>query len=196
MRRLVLFLILSTIAAMPACADEVTDQLDAARRFYEEGDLKAATTELEFVLQSLRAKAGGALGGAMPEPPAGWTAAASEQQAGGAFMGGSMVTRSYTQSGGKGRIEAQIIANSPMMQGFAAMLANPAVMASQPGMQRVRVGRENAILQWKEASRSGELSLIVGKAMIRLDGKGLDSSTPLVELMKRFDLDKIRQIAG
>ena len=57
----------------PAWADEITDQLDQARGYYQEGDLTGAISELEFVLQALRGRIGQELLATFPPPPAGWT---------------------------------------------------------------------------------------------------------------------------
>lgn len=54
-------------------ADEVTDQLDQARAYYDEGDATGAIAELEFVLQALRGRVGAGLLATFPPAPAGWT---------------------------------------------------------------------------------------------------------------------------
>jgi hypothetical protein len=192
-------LALSLVAGLAgsAAGDEVLDQLELARGLYEQGDFTGAATELEFALQALRRKAGGQLAAAIPAAPAGWTADEVEQEAGAAaFMGGSMLSRAYRETGGAGRITLQIIANSPMVQSMAAMFSSPAIMASQPGTERIRVGRDSAMLQWDESQGTGELTLVVGAALIQLEGSGLVDSTPLVDLLKAVDFDKIRELAG
>jgi hypothetical protein len=195
MHRMALAALLLALACPPARADEILEQIEAAKRLYQEGDVTGAATELDFALQALRAKAGGSLAAVMPEPPPGWSAGPVEQGGGAmAFMGGTMLTRVYSETGGPGRIEAQIIANNAMIQGFAAMLANPAVLAARPGTQRVRIGRDNALLEWKAAERAGDLALVTGAAMIRLEGRGLDGGEALIALLRRFDLDRLREL--
>ena len=70
--RLLLALALGASAA--ARADEVTDQLDQASRYYQDGDITGAIGELEFVLQALRGRIGQELLATFPAPPDGWTA--------------------------------------------------------------------------------------------------------------------------
>ncbi|MDX6751484.1 hypothetical protein SH611_16885 [Geminicoccaceae bacterium 1502E] len=187
--------LLATPAA--AMADSVTDQLDEGRTLYEEGDFAGAITELEFAIKEIRGKVAGQYVETLPEPPAGWTAEPAQQEGAAAFMGGgTMISRSYRAESGQGSIEAQLMVDNPMIQGFAAMLGNPALMAGQPNMKRVRVGRENAMLNWDESAGSGEITLVMGRAMIKLEGSGLAGPEQLEELLKAWDIKKVKDLAG
>ena len=105
-----------------------------------------------------------------------------------------MIARTYIQTAGEGRIAAQLMVDNPMIQGFAAMLGNPAVIAGQPGMERVRIGRDNAIMTWNPQARTGELTLLLGRAMIKLDGSGLDEKDPLVALIRAWDIERLKEL--
>lgn len=178
-------------------ADSVTDQIDEARRLYDEGDFAGAVTELGFAIEEMRGRVAEQYVETLPEPPSGWTAEPAQQEGSAAFLGGgTSVSRSYHADDGSGTIEAQLMVDNPMIQGFAAMLSNPALLASQPNMKRVRIGRENAMLNWDDAQGSGEITLMIGRAMIRLQGHGLASSAPLEELLKAWDLQKVKALAG
>ena len=59
------------LAAGPLRADEITDQLDQARAFYDEGDVGGAIGELEFVLQALRGRLSALLKETFPPAPSG-----------------------------------------------------------------------------------------------------------------------------
>lgn len=187
-------LLLSPAAAM---ADSVTDQIDLGRELYEEGDFAGAVTELEFAITELRGKMAGQYVATLPDAPAGWSAAEAEQQGGAAFMGGgTMISRSYRQDDGQGSIEAQLMVDNPMIQGFAAMLGNPALMAGQPGMKRVRIGRDNAMLNWDREAGSGEITLVTGRAMLKLEGHGLEGPELLEELLRAWDIKTVKELAG
>ncbi len=177
-------------------AEDFLGQLDLVRQLYEEGDIAGAMVELDFARQALQEKLGERFAATFPEPPEGWEAQPAQVQPGGMPGGGMMVSRTYVNTGGPGRIEAQIIANSPMIQAFAAMLTNPAMMTAEPGSKRVRIGRSNAVLTWDGEARSGEMRLMVGQAMISLEGQALESSDPLVELMKKFDLKTLKELTA
>jgi hypothetical protein len=186
------------LAPAAARADSVVEQIQEGLAYYEEGDLAAAIEELEYAIGEIRGRLGGLFAGTLPEPPAGWVADAAESQGGAAFMGGgTIINRSYREEGGRGRIEAQLVVDNPMMQGFAALMSNPAMMAAQPNTQRVRVQRENAILRFEPDRGSGEITLILGgRAMAKLEGQGLASGDLLVELMEGWDLRQLKDLAG
>lgn len=187
------------LGAKPAArADEVTDQLDAARRFYEEGDLAAAVGELEFVIETLRARFGEAFLATFPPPSEAWRVADQSKGAQAIpLLGGTTVTRSYVQIGGPGRIEAQLSTGGGMLQGLAQMFANPQMMAMQPNAKRVRIQRETATTSYDPKTREAQLVLdLAGKVTIMLTGEGLAGPEPLVELAHRWDLQKVRALAG
>jgi hypothetical protein len=187
--------------ALPAGADEITDQLDQAKAYYGEGDVTGAIAELEFVLQALRGKIGQELLATFPEPPAGWTVEdkSDEQQSGQIPMlgSGTMLSRTYRASDGDASIEAQLMSGGGFLQGIAGMFLNPQVMAAQPNAKRVRVGRENAVATYDAAERSGQLVLdLGGKGTVMLQGHALDSSDPLVALAQKWDLKKVKELLG
>ncbi|MGD9868454.1 MAG: hypothetical protein AB7I59_03095 [Geminicoccaceae bacterium] len=189
------------LAALPAAArgDAITDQLDQARLYYEQGDLTGAVGELEFALQALRGRIGAALAATFPAPPAGWTVEARDDQAAAAipFVGGSMVGRTYRAPDGTSSIEAQLLTGGGFLQGLAGMFLNPTLLAAQPDARRVRIGRENAVVTFDPAERSGQLVLdLGGKGTVLVEGRNLDSGEPLVDLVRRWDLAKARGLLG
>lgn len=203
MRPLPLLAVLAAVLPPPpAHADSITDQIEQAKQYYAEGDVSGAIGELEFAIQELRGKLGEAYAATFPEPPAGWTAEDGEADqaaaAGLPFLGGgSIVQRSYRADSGEGSIQAQIMTGGSMMQGLASMFMNPQVLAAQPNAKRVRLGKENAVVIYDPAERSGQLMLDVGgKATIMLEGSDIASPDPMVELAGRWDLGKVREIAG
>lgn len=200
MRRppLPLVAVLLGLQAAPALADSVTDQIDQARRYYEQGDIGAALGELEFAAQELKGKQSAAYLATFPAPAAGWILedAAQGETAAVPFLGNT-TGRTYRAEGGEASIEAQVMGGGSLMQGLAAMFMNPQVLAAQPNARRIRVGRENAVATYDPAERSGQVMLdLGGKLTIMLDGKGLASADPMVELVNRWDLAKLREIAG
>jgi hypothetical protein len=194
-----LSLALVPLAAPPATADDIREQLDLAIELYEEGDLAGAVTELQFAIGEMQAKMGDAFALTFPPAPAGWTAEDASQESGAAFMGGgTIVNRRYSEDGGSGSMEAQLIIDNPMIQGMAALFSNPAMLAANPNMQRVRMGRENAILEFDEAAGRGEITFMAGggRAMLKVQGDNLASGDQLVELLKAWDMDGLEAAAG
>ncbi len=183
------------LVAAPAGADEVLEQIDAAVGYYEEGDLQGAISELQFAIEAIRAQTGDLFAATFPDPPAGWSADEVESTAGIPGLSGQVLGREYQGPDGE-TVRAELMIDNPMMQAFAMLLQNPAMLSTQPDAERVRVHRHNALLTWPEDG-TGELTLIVGgRAMLRLDGSGLASKDTLVGMMEGWDVDRLEEVAG
>jgi hypothetical protein len=195
-------MVLVAIPALPALsrADEIADQLEQARGYYQAGDVTGAIGELEFVLQALRGRIGQELLATFPAPPDGWTAETADDQAGGALpfvAAGTVLSRTYRAPDGGGSIEAQLMSGGGFLQGLAGMMMNPTVLAAQPNAKRVRVGRETGVVTYDAGARSSQLVLdLGGKATVMLEGKGVASGDPLVDLATRWDLKKAKELLG
>lgn len=185
---------------LSAVADEITDQLDQARQYYDQGDLAGAIGEVEFVLQAMRGKIGQQLAATFPVPPPGWTMDPADDQAQGGVpfvAAGTMLGRTYRAPDGSGSIEAQLMSGGGLLQGLAGMLMNPQMLAAQPGAKRVRIGRDNAVVTFDPDDRSSQLILdLGGKGTLMLQGRGLASGDPLVELANRWDLQQVKALLG
>jgi hypothetical protein len=188
----------ASMLAAPASADEILEQLDLARELYLEGDYAGAALELDFALGDLRTLVAGQYAETMPEAPEGWTAQRPSTEGGAAMMGGgSIITRTYNEDDGQGRIEAQLIVDNPMVQGMAAIFANPALIAAQPNTERLRIGRESGALQFDPDRGSGEVTLVLGgRILAKLEGRGLGSKEVLADMMRAWDLDAVKRLAG
>ena len=135
----ILVLILSFALMLPlaAQADDTLDAIQQGLDYYKNGKFTKAIGELEFALTQLRQKKGEAVEQLMPEAPDGWTVNKDDSgtSAGGAgmFGGGINVSRSYRQTEGKGQVKIEVISDSPMLQGMAAMFSNPAFVQGGRG---------------------------------------------------------------
>ncbi|MGE4533753.1 hypothetical protein [Halomonas sp.] len=182
-------------------SDEVTEQIELGLELYQEQEYGAAITELEFAISDIRELMAGRIGETFPEPPEGWSAAevASSGGGGAAAMfggGGSMLEREYQQEGGEGRLTAKLMIDNPMIQAMSAMFNNPALIAAQPNMERIRIGRDSALLKWDPERGNAEVSFLMdGRILVQVDGQRLESSDPAVALLKAWDLDALREQA-
>ncbi|MDY7116668.1 hypothetical protein RAN53_09920 [Halomonas sp. SSL-5] len=183
-------------------SDEVTEQIELGLELYQEQEYGAAITELEFAIGDIRKLMSARIGETFPEPPEGWSAAevASSGGGGAAAMfggGGSMLEREYQQEGGEGRLTAKLMIDNPMIQAMSAMFNNPAMIAAQPNMERIRIGRDSALLKWQPERGSAEVSFLMdGRILMQIDGQGLEASDPAVELLEAWDLDAVREQAA
>lgn len=188
------------LATVPSAAadDDVIEQIEAGKAFYAEGDLARALTEFEFALNALRTRFSNAFMATMPDPPALWSADKPVLETGAALFGaGVVVTRRYLEAKGGGQITAELMVDSPMVQAFSAVFSNPIMIAGDPGLERVRLGKMTALLKWDAERRAGDLSLALGgRVLAKLIGRDLGDKTILVELMKAWDLDAVKDVAG
>ena len=110
------------LVAVPGAlrADEIGDQLDQARQYYDEGDLTGAIGELEFVLQALRGRVAEALAATFPAPLPGWTVEAKDDQGGGTipFVGGNMVGRTYRAPDGELFLKIKYLRKNQLFRHF------------------------------------------------------------------------------
>ena len=185
-------------AALPAVADDVIEQIDVGKQNYVEGDYATAIIELEFALNALRNKLSALFMATMPEPPTLWMAEQATLNGGAALIGGGiMISRQYTERKGRGKVKAELIVDSPMVQAFSAVLTNPIMIANEPRIERVRLGELSALLNWNPASHSGDISLSIGgRIMAKLEGDHLSDKDVLVDMMKTWDLNAVKDVAG
>lgn len=197
--------VLGSLLLLPIAAqaqDEVVEQIELGLELYQEQEYGAAITELEYALNDIRQLMSGRIGETFPDPPTGWNAGEVESSGGGAAAlfgggGGSSLEREYRQEDGNGRMEAQLMIDNPMIQAMSVMFNNPAMVAAQPNMERVRIGRDSALVKWEPERGSAEVSFLMdGRILMQINGQGLESQEPAVELLRAWDLDAVREQAA
>lgn len=182
--------------------DEVIEQIELGLELYQEEEYGAAITELEFAINDIRKLMSGRIGATFPDAPDGWTAGEVESAGGGAAAmlggaGGTMLQRQYREQDGNAQLEASLMIDNPMVQGMAAMFSNPALIAAQPNMERVRLGRESAIVKWEpDRSRVEATLLLDGRILMQVKGQNLASQDVAVELLSAWDLAAVREQAA
>lgn len=169
------------IALAPAaCADEVSDTIEAALEAYRNGELQVAIEELAYASQLMQEMKTQSLSAFLPEPPRGWDREIdTEMAAGMAIMGGG-VGAEATYSRGSESFTITMMADNPMVQGFAGMLGNIGMLA---GIKRVRIGGQ------RFADQDGELVGLIGNRVL-VQARGADQSV-MVPLLETIDFDAL-----
>jgi hypothetical protein len=180
--------------AAPLCADEITDQIDAARDSYEEGELRAAIQGLQFAVAGIQEKVNLSLLQLLPEPLEGWKAEEPEASSSGmaAMITGTSLTRHYYRDDGAD-LDITITADSPFLSMLTMMLSNPMLLQTDPA-NRVysHAGRRGMIKHDKDAD-SWELSLTGNNnVLIQVTGNRTDRET-VEAYVKAMDLDAIEK---
>lgn len=185
-----------------ALADDVVEQLELGLELYQDQEYGAAITELEFAINDIRKLMSGRIAETFPEAPEGWSAGTVESAGGGGAAamfggGGSMLEREYHQDEGSGRLTAKLMIDNPMVQAMSAMFNNPAMLAAQPNMERLRIGRDTALVKWEPERGNVEVSFMIdGRILMQVNGQGVASQDPAVDLLKAWDMDALRDQAA
>lgn len=185
---------------MPLAAlshDNIVEQIELGLELYLDEEYGAAISELEFAINDIRRLVSERISTTFPDAPDGWSGdeVTSAGGAGAAAMlGGSILQRTYRQNAGNGQLEATMMVDSPMAQGLAVMFNNPAMIAAQPNTERVRVGRESAIVKWESARSQAEVTVLLdSRILLQVKGQRLDSAEIAVELMRSWDFAAVRE---
>src|ERR1700761_7768155 len=117
--------LLTGIAVHDARADEVTDQINEALKAYQNHDMQTAVAALDAAANLLRQGRADRLKRLLPLPPPGWTADAAESTAVSVALLGGGITASRAYHNGVQQVDVQIVADSPMLQGLAALVGGP-----------------------------------------------------------------------
>ncbi len=169
-------LALMLVTAAPASSDEIEDTIEAALSAYRDGDATYAAEELTFALQLLKERQAGDLQSFLPEPQSNWIRRNDSDAATAiGFMGGTGAAAEYQK--GSNRFTITLMMDSPMIAGMAAMISNPAVIASSGG-RLVRVGRE------KFAAMDGSVTGLIGnRVLVQAEGDDTDAILKHLETM-------------
>jgi hypothetical protein len=174
----------------PARADDVTDQMDQARSAYQKHDLPTAVAALEAAANLLRQAQADALKAVLPPPPPGWNADQVDTSAAGVAMlgGGTTVSRTY-HNGGQ-QVEVQIITDSPVLQGMAALINSP--LAAAAGMKTVVIGGRPMSYAPNDNSY---MTLVGGKTIVKVAGNKATPEATLHDFIAAVDLATLEKLA-
>lgn len=179
----------SLLSLSGACfADEVIENLDTAKSAYEAGKYSEAIQALDYAGSLVRQKKGEAVVKLLPAAPSGWTAEEAESEStSGSVMGGIVgAKRVYRRASGEGRVSIQIQSDSPLLQTYGMMFANPMLMTSSGAKLETIKGQKCAVT-FKAGSKNGDVKAVVdNRYMITIDGDDL-TREELVSFAKAID---------
>jgi hypothetical protein len=167
----------------------VTDQINEALKAYQNHDTQTAIAALDAASSLLRQSRAEGLKKLLPPVPPGWTADAAESTAVGAAMLGGGTTASRTYHNGSQRVEVQIMADSPMLQGMAALLGSP--LAAMGGMKTVVVGGRR--MSYTENDNS-YMTLVADKVIVKLEGSKETPEPTLKSFIGAIDFAAIEKL--
>jgi hypothetical protein len=164
MRRFAIALALLLVSA-PAFADAISDNIAAALKAYQAGDMRTAKQRLDMASQQIAQRNAQLLGTILPRPYKGWTAEKPEVVGMGNLLGG-MITAKRTYRSPDGRhVTLTIVGDSPMLAAFLGLIQNPQVVMMS-GNKVVTIGGNQAMI-----AQNGDIQMAVGtRWLITADG--------------------------
>ncbi|NEV63515.1 hypothetical protein [Thiorhodococcus minor] len=175
-------------------ADEVTDQIDAAKKSYESGELRTAVETLNFAVAKIQEQMTESLLKLLPDALDGWTADPPESQSGGmaAMITGTTLTRRYTREDGA-EVTLNLMADSPMMPMLTMAMSMPFVMQSNQDMKTYSFKGNRGMVEHAADTTDYEVTLMVGnRLVIQGQGSQLEDIKPIEAYFERLDLDAIQ----
>lgn len=179
-------------------ADEVTDQLDAARKAYESGDLSGAVDTLNFAVAKIKEQVTARLLLLLPEPLPGWQADAAQSESAGiaAMITGTNLGRRYYREDGA-EVTLSLMADSPLLPMLTMFLSSPFMMQADPETKPYSLKGQRGMLKHGAGSNEYEVSLMVGnRILIQAKGSGLTDEKPVQAYLEAIDLDAIQKAFG
>jgi hypothetical protein len=183
------------LASQSGAADEITDQLDAAKQAYQAGELKRATETLKDTIDKIQAQVTAGLLTLFPAPLEGWSAEDAQAQSGGlaSMITGTQISRRYKRADGA-EVNLSLMADSPMMPMLTMAISMPFLMQSNEGMKAYTLKGERGMLEHAPDSQSYKATVMVGsRLLIQAEGSGLSDSAPLEQYLEALDLDAIQK---
>jgi hypothetical protein len=182
--------LLVAASASGARADDVTDQINEALKAYQNHDTQTAIAALDAASSLLRQSRAEGLKKLLPAVPPGWTADNAESTAVGAAMLGGGITASRTYHNGSQRVEVQIIADSPMLQGMAGLLNSP--LAAMGGMKTVVVSGRR--MSYNDSDNS-YMTLVADKVIVKVEGSKDTPDPTLKSFIGAIDFAAIEKLS-
>jgi hypothetical protein len=172
-----------------ARADDVTDQINEALKAYQNHDTQTAIAALDGAANLLRQARAEGFKKLLPPVPPGWTADDPDATAVGAAMLGGGTTASRTYHNGPQQVEVQIMADSPMLQGMAALLGSP--FAAAGGLKTVVIGGRR--MSYAENDNS-YMTLVADKVIVKVEGNKATPDPTLKSFIGAIDFAVIEKL--
>jgi hypothetical protein len=192
-------LALTLIAALsigrPALADEVTDQLDAARKAYDSGDLRGTVDILNFAVAKIKEQVTAQLLRLLPEPLPGWQADPAQSESAGiaAMITGTNLSRRYYRPDGA-EVTLSVTADSPLLPMLTMFLSSPFMMQADPDTKPYSLKGQRGMLKHSPEGNEYEASLMVGnRILIQGRGRGPTDENVVQQYLEAMDLDAIEK---
>ncbi|MDR3439222.1 hypothetical protein [Telmatospirillum sp.] len=184
-------LLLALAPAAELLADEVTNQVDAARASYAKGDQLRALVALQGAVGQLSQRLTNQFAKLMPSAPRGWDSGNPEAQSLDGAGGGLGVTQAFSK--GDATLNVSLVVDNPTVGASASMIQG-ASQTARPGWARLKLGADEALLRFDPAARSGEVMIVVGeRVLLQVEANEITKDDVLLDMAKSWNTAAVRK---
>jgi hypothetical protein len=187
-------MVLMILAGMPLCvplahADQVGDDITRAADAWRAHDARAALNALQDAAGLLRQARADALKALLPLPPPDWTADPAETTvvSGEELGGGTSAIETYHD--GAQQVQVQFTADSPMLQGMAALISSP--LANSAGVRTDTIGGQAISYTARD---NGFMTLVGGKIVVKVNGNKATPEPVLRSFVATIDFAALEKL--
>jgi stage V sporulation protein SpoVS len=183
---------IALLALAPVRADDVTDNLAAAKDAYEAGQISQAITAIDSAAQFLRQKKAELVAKILPDAPKGWEASEPETEAAAASLlgGGVTVQRRYTRDSSSVTIKVQ--SDSAIMQ--AAMSFNNPMLLAASGAKLETIQGQQVSVHFEKGAKNGSIKAVIeGRYSLEIEGEEV-TADDLRVFAKAFPFAKLTKL--
>jgi hypothetical protein len=153
------------LVSLSAAADGVTDAVQDAVDYYQQGRLSAAAESLDFAAGLVRQKKADEMKALLPKPLPGWEVdeSLSNLIAAAFFGGGISVQRAFKQR--QKLILARYLTDSAVLQSAILMFTDPS-LANANGGKFEKLDGQKALVKYESRDQSGEIAVLINRRIL------------------------------
>jgi len=178
-----------------ALADPVIDQIEAAKRAYENGEPQVAIQALNFAVAQIQEQQTAKQLELFPEPLPGWTADKATAESGGiaAMLTGKVLSRTYRNETNGAEVQITLSANAPFLGALTSLMQMPMLLQADPSTSLYTHGSYRGMLK-EDPGGDLELSLMVSSnIMLQLSGSNGADRAALEAYLEAMDIAAMQQ---
>lgn len=179
-------------------ADQVTEQLEAARKAYDAGDLRTAVDTLNFAVAAIREQETARLLKLLPEPLEGWQADPAKSETAGlaSMIAGLNLTRRYFRPDGA-EVQLSVTADSPLLPMLTMFLSSPFMMQADPASKPYTYKGQRGLIKHAADSDAYEVTLMIGnRILLQGKGRGMADGSAVQKYIESMDLESLQKAFG
>jgi len=194
----VVLLLFGPIFSSSPRAEGANDQMEAARRFDQSGDLQRSVASPDDTGEAAHQEQRANVARLFPEPLAGWRAdpVRSRPASVAKLYDESVYVRYYFRDDGA-EIALSLLANSPLGSLLEMAVPAPGLPQSENGPGAFELKGHRGTIKQNPDAQTFSINVFIGdEIVVHAKGRGLSNRAPIDKYLEALDLDGIRQLLG